>query len=99
MRCDKLSLRRIEVEQNRIARIITGYEWSIHSTTLHRNFDEINQHSSRYHARLGQYRDLVHEAELTGDNQGICYTDLLGREIVILLLISLYMYTCYTLYL
>ncbi|KAH8295180.1 hypothetical protein KR018_008373 [Drosophila ironensis] len=64
MTCDS-QIRRIQAAQNRVARIITGCEWYVRNSTLHNDlklatvFDEINQHSSRYHDRLALHRNSL----------------------------------------
>jgi len=65
--CDS-QIKRIQAIQNKVARLITGCEWFVRNTTLHRDlklatvFDEINQHSSRYHDRLERHRNRLASA-------------------------------------
>ncbi|KAH8416873.1 hypothetical protein KR222_009499, partial [Zaprionus bogoriensis] len=62
--CDS-QIRRVQVAQNKILRLITGCEWYIRNTMLHNDlnmatvFDEINKHSSRYNDRLQQHRNRL----------------------------------------
>ncbi|EDX15263.1 GD17701 [Drosophila simulans] len=61
-------IKRIQAIQNKVARLITSCEWFVRNTTLHRDlklatvFDEINQHSSRYHDRLERHRNRLASA-------------------------------------
>jgi len=65
--CDS-HIKRIQAIQNKVARLITGCEWFVRNTTLHRDlklatvFDEINKHSSRYHDRLERHRNRLASA-------------------------------------
>jgi len=65
--CDS-QIRRIKAAQNKIARTITGYEWYVRNTTLHKYlklatvFEAINMQSSRYHDRLEHHRNRLAKA-------------------------------------
>jgi len=65
--CDS-QIRRIQAAHNKIARTITGCEWYVRNTTLHKDlklatvFEAINMHSSRYHDRLERHSNRLAKA-------------------------------------